>query len=86
MLLLFLPLLPKLLQIWFSTVIQISAWHVEKFIRYYYDTTDDKVLDELTKKNAKYALVCFFGQLKHVEPGPEINETMNKYFDKEFAD
>lgn len=56
------------------------------FIKYYYDTTDDKVLDEITKKNAKYALVCFFGQLKHVEPGPELNDAMNKYFDKEFAD
>lgn len=58
----------------------------KSFIKYYYDTTDEKVLDEITKKNAKYALVCFFGQLKHVEPGPEINDTMEKYFDKEFAD
>ena len=58
----------------------------KSFIKYYYDTTDERVLDEITKKNAKYALVCFFGQLKNIEPGPEINEAMDKYFDKEFSD
>lgn len=55
------------------------------FIKYYYDTTDEKVLDEITRKNAKAALVCFFGQLKNIEPGKELNDAMDKYFDKEFA-
>ena len=56
----------------------------QSFIKYYYDTTDEKVLNEISKKNAKYALVCFFGQLEHIEPGPELNAAIDKYFDKEF--
>ena len=56
----------------------------ESFIKYYYDTTDEKVLNEISRKNAKYALVCFFGQLEHIEPGPELNAAIDKYFDKEF--
>ena len=55
------------------------------FIKYYYGTTDEKVLDEITKKNAKYALVCFFEQFKYIEPDQEIDNAVAKYFDKEFA-
>ena len=78
---------------YFPTYITDRLFHCEKkylqvmwrsFIKYYYDTTDEKVLDELTKKFAKYALVCFFGQLKTVEPGPEFNDAIDEYFDKEF--
>lgn len=58
----------------------------KSFVKYYYGTSDEKVIEEISRKNAKYALVCFFGQLKHVEPGPEINEVMDAFFDKEFAD
>lgn len=78
---------------YFPTYVTDRLFHCEKkylqvmwrsFIKYYYDTTDEKVLDELTKKFAKYALVCFFGQFKTVEPGPEINDAIDEYFDKEF--
>ena len=55
------------------------------FIKYYFDTTDEKVLKELTDKYAKYALVCFMGMLKFVEPGEEIQMIMDEYFDKEFG-
>ena len=56
----------------------------KSFIKYYFDTNDEKTLDEITKKYAKYALVCFFAQFKFINPDIEINNAMEKYFDKEF--
>ena len=55
------------------------------FIKYYYDTTDEKVLDEISKKFAKYALVCFFGLLKFVNPGNEVKDSIDAHFDKLFG-
>lgn len=55
------------------------------FIKHYFDTSDEKVLKELTDKYAKLALVCFFAQLKFVDPGTEIKDAMDMYFDKMFA-
>ena len=54
------------------------------FIKHYFDTNDEKVINELTKKYEKLALVCFFGLLKFVDPGTEIKDAMDKYFDKVF--
>lgn len=57
----------------------------KSFIKYYFDTTDEAELEKLTKKYEKYALVCFYALHKFVKPGPEIQEAMDKYFDKVFA-
>ncbi len=54
------------------------------FIKYYYDTTNEKVLDEITKKNEKYGLVCFFGLLKFVSPGKEVKDAVDAHFDRLF--
>lgn len=54
----------------------------ECFIKHYFDTNDEKVVKELTDKYAKLALVCFFAQLKYVDPGTEIQDAMDAYFDK----
>ena len=54
------------------------------FIKYYYDTNDEKVLDEITKKFEKYALVCFFGLLKFVNPGTEVKDAIDAHFDRLF--
>ena len=54
------------------------------FVKHYFDTNDDKVVEELNKKYAKYALVCFFGLLKFVEPGTEIQDAVDANFDKVF--
>ena len=60
-----------------------TMWN--SFIKYYYETNDQKVLDEITKKFEKYGLVCFFGLFKFIDPGVEIKEIMDQYFDKVFA-
>lgn len=57
----------------------------ESFIKHYFDTTDEKVIKELNDKYAKYALVCFMGMLKFVESGPEIQDAMDKNFDRLFG-
>lgn len=57
----------------------------DSFIKYYFDTTDEKVIKELNDKYAKYALVCFLGMLKFVDPGEEIQMIMDEHFDKVFG-
>ena len=79
---------------YFPTYVTDALFHCDKtylpkmwdgFVRHYFDTNDSKVIEELTNKYKKYALVCFFGQLKFVDPGTEIQETMDAYFDKVFG-
>ena len=54
----------------------------DSFIKHYFDTNDEKVVKELSDKYARYALVCFMGMLKFVDPGEEIQMIMDEYFDK----
>ncbi len=54
------------------------------FVKYYFDITSEKAIDELCDKYAKYALVCFFGLLKFVDPGTEIKDAVDAHFDKLF--
>ena len=61
-----------------------TMWN--SFIKYYFDTTNEKSLAELNKKYAKYGIVCFFSLLKNIDPGQEIKMAVDQYFDKAFAE
>ena len=54
------------------------------FIKYYYETTDEKALKEISDKFAKYALVCFFHLFKFIQPDEVIDKIMDENFDRLF--
>ena len=56
------------------------------FVKYYYEVSEEKEIDKISLDMRKYALVCFFGMLRIVEPGDEIKMIMDEHFDKEFKD
>lgn len=78
---------------YFPPVITESVFHIDKkyykgmwesFVKYYFETTDEKVMKELTEKYAKCSLVTFFQVLKFIEPGQELNDIVNAHFDRYF--
>ena len=57
----------------------------DSFVKHYFDTNDTKVVEELSNKYAKYALVCFFQQFEVITPDKIINQVVDEYFDKLFG-
>ena len=55
------------------------------FVKYYFDTTDEKVFTEISDKYAKCSLVTFFQVLKFIDGGQEFQEIIDNYFDKYFG-
>ena len=56
----------------------------QSFIKYYFDTTDEKVLKEINEKFAKYGLICFFSLFKFVKPDETINMAVDAHFNRLF--
>lgn len=76
---------------YFPTYVTDRIFHCEakylpimwkSFVKNYFNIENDNEIKELTDKYARLALVCFFGQLKFVDPGTEIQDAMDAYFDK----
>lgn len=79
---------------YFPTYVTDRLFHCEakylepmwrSFVKYYYDTTDEKVIDEISNKFAKYGLICFFGLFGFVSPGQEVKDAVDAHFDKLFG-